>query len=162
MCRSHSYYIIPSTFFPTLENAKTGVVERYLSRLKTIPCRYFEQSIKDSAAPEYKFKCQFGNSCHYSHKNPTTEEPYTFSQEELDRMKRKTRRPGRARMLEDMAIMEMLFADLSTGYNGNEEPGSEIQDDDMFAEILYEPEFPEISFDEFGVFDVFDVFDDLW
>jgi hypothetical protein len=40
---------------------KTGIVDGYLGRLKTIPCRYFEQSIKDSS-PEYKFKCQFGNS----------------------------------------------------------------------------------------------------
>ncbi len=62
-------------------------------------------------------------------------------------------------MLEEMAIMEMLFADLSTGYDSNEEEwGSVVNDEDILADIMYEPEYFGISFDDFDDFDVFDEF----
>ncbi|KUJ15113.1 uncharacterized protein LY89DRAFT_736168 [Mollisia scopiformis] len=107
MCRSHSDFIIPSSIWPT-STQKKEISDGYLRRLKTIPCRYFEQSAMDTA-PDYKFKCQFRNHCHYSHIHPVTKEPYTFPPGELQ----PRRRHRRGRLLDEMAIMEMLFSDLA-------------------------------------------------
>jgi hypothetical protein len=155
MCRSQSDFIIPSSIWPiaaTNENPmKKEIVERYLGRLRTIPCKHFEKSINDSAPPDYKFKCQFGNHCHYSHAHPITKEPYIFSEEELQR-RRKPRM--RAQMLDEMAIIEMLFNnltadDLSTDDDGDGDEFDEV--DDFEDHIVFEAEL-------FGLSDDFDDF----
>lgn len=156
MCRSQSDFIIPSSIWPTAatnENPmKKEIVERYLGRLRTIPCKHFEKSINDSAPPDYKFKCQFGNHCHYSHAHPITKEPYIFSEEELQR-RRKPRM--RAQMLDEMAIIEMLFNNLTADYLSTDDDGDgdEFDEVDDFEDrIVFEAEFFGLSddFDDFG------------
>jgi E3 ubiquitin-protein ligase makorin len=140
---------------------KKEIVDGYLARLNTIPCRYFEQSIKDSdsSTGEYKFKCQFGNGCHYAHTHPTSKEPYVFSEEELlqSRRRRPRRRIDRAaQFLDEMAIMEMLFSDLAVGYQSNDEWVDEEDEDDDFGDhhLVFETEFMGLESgdfeDEFG------------
>jgi E3 ubiquitin-protein ligase makorin len=120
---------------------KKEIVDRYPGCLKTIPCKHFEQSIKDSTPPDYKFKCQFGNHCHYSHTHLITKDPYIFSEEELQRRRKPQRR---AQLLEEVAIMEMLFNDLTVGYL--------IEDENEDEDHLdFEAEF-------FGLYDDFDDF----
>ncbi|CZR57860.1 uncharacterized protein PAC_07749 [Phialocephala subalpina] len=149
MCRSQSHFTIPSSVWPVTagsENTmKKEIVDGYLGRMKNIPCRYFEQSAKDSA-PDYKFKCQFGNNCHYSHTHPDTKEPYVFSQQEL-KPERTSRRADRARLLADMAMMEMLFSD-DFSYGG-EDWLDEVQDDDDFGDqLVFEAEFTGLSYND--------------
>ncbi len=110
---------------------KKEIVDGYLGRLKTIPCRYFKES-GDDTAPDYKFKCPFGNSCHYSHTHPITKEPYTFSKEEL-KPQRRIRRRGGGQFLGDMAMMEILFGDLAVGYHSGDDwaDTAEEEDDDF-------------------------------
>jgi E3 ubiquitin-protein ligase makorin len=75
--------------------AKEEIVDNYLARLKKIPCRYFEESIKSqreradqvkwpSLTPSLQPNCRFGNDCHYAHIHPITLEPYVFSATELN------------------------------------------------------------------------------
>jgi E3 ubiquitin-protein ligase makorin len=105
--------------------------------------------------PDFKPKCQFGNSCHYSHTHPVTSEPYIFSQEELHHCRRSKNQQYRARILEQMRMMEMLFSDLGVGYESDEEWGSEMVPDDneLIVDALYESGFLGISdgdFDAYG------------
>jgi len=113
---------------------KKEIVNGYLARLKEIPCRYFEQSVKDSdSTAGLKFKCQFGNSCHYAHTHPITKEPYIFSKEELLRSRPRLarRRIDRtAQFLDEMAIMEMLFSDMAVAYNSGDEWVDEDEDEE--------------------------------
>src|SRR5205814_9971863 len=58
LCRTASKFIVPSSLFPRPSkeaepfNAdgknplKDAIMSKYLSRLRNIPCRYFEESIK--------------------------------------------------------------------------------------------------------------------
>jgi E3 ubiquitin-protein ligase makorin len=137
MCRAHSDYIIPSSQFPVSpsqgeENtAKKAIVDRYLSRLQNIPCRYFEQSVEDTM-PDFRPKCKFGNSCHYAHRHPLSKEPYIFSEEEINRSRRR-RRPRQPRYdpAVELAVMESLIAGLSF-YDSDDlldDMGCEFDDD---------------------------------
>jgi E3 ubiquitin-protein ligase makorin len=130
---------------------KKDIVDRYLGRLKTISCKHFEQSIKDSTPPNYKFKCQFGNHCHYLHTHPITKDPYIFSEEELER-RRKPRR--RAQLLDEIAVMEMLFGGLTAGYISVDEDAEEEELDNFEGHPVFEADF-------FGLCDDFDDFDDF-
>jgi E3 ubiquitin-protein ligase makorin len=125
------------------------IVDRYLTRLKTIPCKHFQRSIQESSPPEFKPKCPFGNHCHYSHSHPVTKDPYIFSEGELQR-RRKPRR--RSQMLDEMAIMEILFSDLAVGYMSTEEDEDEVDLDDFEDHFGFEAEFFGLSsdFDDFG------------
>lgn len=125
-------------------------MEGYLERMKNIPCRYFEQSAKDSA-PDYKFKCQFGNNCHYLHIHPDTKEPYIFSQEEMKPKGGQGRRAGRAQLLADIA-MEMLFSDEFT-HGGDDWLDEDGDEDDFGDELVFEADFMGLSnndFEDFG------------
>jgi len=168
ICRSQSDFIIPSSIWPIVSapasaslpdnTMKKGIVDGYLGRLKTIPCRYFEQSIKDSS-PDYKFKCQFGNNCHYLHTHPTTKEPYTFSEEEL-RPRRRLPKRARAQFLQEMAILEMLFSDSAAeqgsdvGWLDEDNDDEDDDEDDFGDELLFEREFlmlSDLDFDGLGM-----------
>ena len=143
MCRSHSDFIIPSSHFPLQSKAdstpggentvKNQIVDGYLSRLKTIPCRYFQQSVEDSKR-NFRPKCRFGNSCHYAHTHPVTKEPYIFSDEEKRRTCRKPRQ-DRAWYFEEMMLMERMFNDLGFGYDIEDESDCEDEED---HDILWE------------------------
>ena len=78
--------------------AKEEIINAYLDRLKNIPCKYFEEGVKrwrDAQrrslldTPEFRPVCYFGNTCHYAHKHPVSNEPYVFSPEELEAIERK-------------------------------------------------------------------------
>jgi E3 ubiquitin-protein ligase makorin len=117
---------------------KQEIVSGYLARLKTIPCRYFEQSIQDSVD---KFKCQFGNSCHYAHIHPVTKQPYVFSKEELLRSRPKQPRRGRvsrSQFMDEMAIMEMLFSDLAVREEWVDEDDLDGEDDFGDQRLIFE------------------------
>ncbi|EEH40004.2 hypothetical protein PAAG_02193 [Paracoccidioides lutzii Pb01] len=84
--------------------AKAKIIDKYLARLKGIPCRYFELSIQRwralpaienldpnaSGNRQAKFsgECLFGNECHFAHIHPITKTPYVFSKKEISLMKR--------------------------------------------------------------------------
>jgi E3 ubiquitin-protein ligase makorin len=108
---------------------KKEIVDRYLSRLKNIPCRYFEKSIEDSrdSMPTFRPKCKFGNSCHYAHKHPITKEPYTFSEEEMNRGRRRPRQ-RRHQISEEIAMMEAIFNSMGGGYGSDDDWGCEDED----------------------------------
>lgn len=92
--------------------AKQEIINGYLARLKTIPCQYFEASVK-CRQESYAFKpvCRFGNDCHYAHIHPVNRQPYIFSSAELDEMKSKRRVKRRAQRLlaEQFMVEEMLL-----------------------------------------------------
>jgi E3 ubiquitin-protein ligase makorin len=93
--------------------AKQDIINNYLARLKTIPCRYFENSVKDQNEPSaFKPVCRFGNDCHYAHSHPITRQPYVFSSAELDAVKDKrllNRRRARNRLAEQILTAEMML-----------------------------------------------------
>jgi E3 ubiquitin-protein ligase makorin len=127
---------------------KKEIVDGYLARLKTIPCRYFSQSAKDSS-PEYKFKCQFGNGCHYAHTHPITKQPYIFSKEELlrsrPRQPRRRDRISRLQFMDEMAIMEMLFGDLAVG-------GEWVDEDDFGDQhLIFERDLSGVGVSDFDL-----------
>lgn len=68
----------------------------YLTKLKSVKCKYFEDSIKKSA-PRFKPECKFGNACHYRHEHPDTKEPYVFTKEQLNGYHRKAKARARLR-----------------------------------------------------------------
>ncbi|EQL34362.1 hypothetical protein BDFG_03720 [Blastomyces dermatitidis ATCC 26199] len=84
--------------------AKAKIIDRYLARLKVIPCRYFAESIQrwrdlpiienpDTEVggllhPEFSGECLFGNECHFAHIHPITKVPYIFTKKEISSMKR--------------------------------------------------------------------------
>ncbi|KAF4624335.1 hypothetical protein G7Y89_g13833 [Cudoniella acicularis] len=159
MCRSHSDYIIPSSIFPipdktsgqdTENTRKKEIVDGYLSKLKTIRCRYFEESIEKSA-PEFKPKCQFGNTCHYLHIHPITKEQYTFSQEELNQFRR--RRPkqrstrSRTSTIEQMLIMDMLFNEMALEYESADDWDDDRVPGSFYTDVIYEPHHLEFGSD---------------
>ncbi|OJD18966.1 hypothetical protein AJ78_01078 [Emergomyces pasteurianus Ep9510] len=94
----------PSTLTGAGNPAKAEIIDRYLARLKAIPCRYFEESIQrwrelpiienpDSVAggllhPAFSGECLFGNECHFAHNHPITKAPYIFTRNEISLMKR--------------------------------------------------------------------------
>jgi E3 ubiquitin-protein ligase makorin len=132
ICRSHSHFIVPSSFFPDCgttngvrdkENAaKKEIVERYLARLKTLPCRYFEESIKNSA-PGFMPKCKFGNRCHYLHSHPVTKQPYVFSAKELERPRKFN--GNRRGVLDQIAMIGIILDELSLDFEYDSEDGSD-------------------------------------
>ncbi|KAK2737016.1 hypothetical protein FQN55_001348 [Onygenales sp. PD_40] len=133
LCRVASDFVIPSSVFPTppepeetedhatasedstvmpseptasvkVNPAKVKIIEAYLAKLKTTPCRYFEESVQrwrdlePIANPDrtvggvihakFSGACVFGNQCHFAHVNPITQAPYVFTPRELSMMKR--------------------------------------------------------------------------
>ena len=59
ICRTPSFYIVPSATWPVDEAAKAQVVETYRLRLSAIPCRHFDQG---------RGSCPFSTSCWYAHR----------------------------------------------------------------------------------------------
>ncbi|KAI5837869.1 hypothetical protein DFP73DRAFT_531574 [Morchella snyderi] len=103
LCRVRSKFIVPSSVLPTA-NSKEIIVQRYLEKLTTIPCRYFHDSLKTRPRPF----CPFGNDCHYSH------DAYTFSERELTshRRSRSCRGGGSAGAIgraQTQALIEMIL-----------------------------------------------------
>jgi E3 ubiquitin-protein ligase makorin len=142
LCRSHSDFIIPSSEFPVIastdgklgeENtAKKAIVDRYLSRLKSIPCRYFERSVECSM-PNFRPKCKFGNGCHYAHTHPITKEPYIFSDVQINRSRRRRSLPRpHTPDAEEIAMMESLFNALGNGYDSDVDDWGCDDDEDLF------------------------------
>ncbi|OJD22940.1 hypothetical protein ACJ73_05707 [Blastomyces percursus] len=94
----------PSSLTGADNPAKAKIIDKYLARLKVIPCRYFEESIQrwrdlpiienpDTEVggvlhPEFSGECLFGNECHFAHIHPITKVPYIFTKKEISSMKR--------------------------------------------------------------------------
>ncbi|KKZ62826.1 hypothetical protein EMCG_02821 [[Emmonsia] crescens] len=94
----------PSNLTRTGNLVKAKIIDRYLARLKVIPCRYFEESIQrwrelpiienpDPVVggllhPAFSGECLFGNECHFAHIHPVTKAPYIFTRKEITSMKR--------------------------------------------------------------------------
>lgn len=109
---------------------KQEIINHYLARLKTIPCRYFEDSVKQQhKSAAFKPICKFGNDCHYAHTHPIARQPYIFSSAELDAIKGKqilNRRRARHRLAEQVLTAEMMLwglAALELGMTSDEEEG---------------------------------------
>lgn len=134
MCRSKSDFIIPSSIWPTSTQKKT-ITEGYLGRLKTIPCRYFEESARETA-PEYKFKCPFTNHCHYLHIHPVTNEPYTFTQSEISNRRERGRR--RLRIAEQLAMVQLILEGTPGGEDIEVMEVLGFADDDFFYDYAWE------------------------
>ena len=163
MCRVQSDYVVPSSVFPVSlpsdakgspntagmsagaggkqkprNPAKDEIVNTYLSRLKKIPCRYFENSVQRQrdGVRNARLTCGFGNNCHYAHINPTTQEPYVFSAAELNAMKagraQKQRRAREMMVEREMAMIVNEFGPMSL-----EDP-SETDDDEFDPEVMDE------------------------
>lgn len=96
--------------------AKQEIINDYLARLKTIPCRYFEESVKQQRqSSTFRLVCRFGNDCHYAHNHPITRQPYIFSSAELDAIKDNqslNRRRARHRLAERILTTEMMLWEL--------------------------------------------------
>ncbi|KAF3939841.1 Makorin-1 [Dactylella cylindrospora] len=128
-CRTPSKYIIPSSVFPKpLRNAgsdpsddrtpaKEAIVTNYLSQMKRIPCKYFQQSIKsESSQNPRKLSCPFANSCHYSHINPITGDEHVFTDAELKSIRRRASRARRIRnQPRDNALRTLVWDGLPMG-----------------------------------------------
>ena len=84
--------------------AKTLIIQNYLAKLKTIPCKYFCDSknarlihVQDNwqsltwgncytKTRKVPF-CRYGNQCHYSHPCPEkVDEEYKYTEQELNRL----------------------------------------------------------------------------
>ena len=150
ICRTHSDFIVPSSVFPTSppnvevpfespivtgkaseserRGTKQEIINDYLARLKTIPCRYFEDSVRQQhESSAFKPVCRFGNDCHYAHTHPITRQPYIFSSAELDAIKDKSilsQRRARHRLTEQILTAEMMLwrlAALELGMTSDED-----------------------------------------
>ncbi|KAK2759021.1 hypothetical protein FQN54_003120 [Arachnomyces sp. PD_36] len=175
MCRVQSDYVVPSTFFPTPPSSdsssksslsttskssssekqpikneiKEDIVNSYLSRLKTIPCRYFEHSVqrKRIGFRNAKLNCGFGNNCHYAHIDPDTQEPYIFSTAELNTMKaRRAHKRSRARDMMVQREMAMIVSGLGAQ---SFEDSSELGQDDLYPGLGVGDELAFEAFSEF-------------
>jgi E3 ubiquitin-protein ligase makorin len=133
MCRSKSDFIIPSSIWPSATQKKE-ITAGYLEKLKIVPCRYFEESAKETA-PDYKFQCPFTNHCHYSHIHPLTKEPYTFTHNEIKNRRERGRRRGQSL---ELVLMEQMFEDMA---GGSEIEAMEVfgfVDDDFVLDYAWE------------------------
>ncbi|GJQ13525.1 hypothetical protein GpartN1_g5316.t1 [Galdieria partita] len=61
LCRTPSFFVIPSLVVPGNIERKNEIIERYKSKLTTIPCKYFNYG---------KGTCPFSTSCFYAHCYP--------------------------------------------------------------------------------------------
>ncbi|KAI1929924.1 hypothetical protein LOZ49_000127 [Ophidiomyces ophidiicola] len=173
LCRKQSHFIIPSSTFPTPPStkaslneeidinsksisagkksktnnpAKDKIVQRYLAKMKKIPCRYFElevlrwsKELSRSSLPvcrvKFQPRCYFANMCHYAHISPITYMPYTFSKREIKRMN--LQRLARARkndqVLFPLGPFDVLFSNFAHGGFPTLSPDAV----DPFREILF-------------------------
>lgn len=76
--------------------------------------------------------------------------PYIFSQEEL-KPKGGPGRAGRAQLLADMAMMEMLFSDEFT-HGGDDWLDEDRDEDDFGDQLVFEAEFMGLSYNDFEDF----------
>ena len=58
VCRETSYFITPSTSWPSTDEEKNSIMDAYKGRMDRIPCRNFDGG---------KGHCPFGSSCFYAH-----------------------------------------------------------------------------------------------
>ncbi|GER32378.1 zinc finger (CCCH-type/C3HC4-type RING finger)family protein [Striga asiatica] len=58
ICRKLSYFVIPSVIWYFSEEEKSGIVESYKAKLKSIDCKHFDFG---------SGSCPFGTSCFYKH-----------------------------------------------------------------------------------------------
>ena len=61
LCRTVTYFIVPSSRFITDPDEKQKVIEAYKRKVQNIPCRHFDNGYGT---------CPFGSSCFYSHQLP--------------------------------------------------------------------------------------------
>ncbi|KAK4523218.1 hypothetical protein GAYE_PCTG44G1111 [Galdieria yellowstonensis] len=61
VCRTPSFFVIPSLVVPASVERKKEIIEKYKSKLTTIPCKYFNYG---------KGTCPFSTSCFYAHCYP--------------------------------------------------------------------------------------------
>lgn len=59
VCRAISYYVTPSTVWPTTREQREGIIASYKNRLSDIDCRHFNYG---------EGSCRFGTSCFYRHR----------------------------------------------------------------------------------------------
>jgi hypothetical protein len=121
---------------------KQAIINDYLDRLKRIPCRYFEESVKQQLdSSTFRPSCRFGNDCHYAHMHPITGQPHVFSSAELDTIKNKqnlNRRRARQRSAERFLAAQMIIlglADLNLRMSSFDE---EEEDDDWSSIITFD------------------------
>ena len=58
VCRQASWFVTPSSVWPSNQAERLRIIETYKTRLKTIDCRHFEFG---------EGRCPFGTSCFYKH-----------------------------------------------------------------------------------------------
>ncbi len=58
MCRQASWFVTPSSVWPSNQAERLRIIEAYKTRLKTIDCRHFDFG---------EGRCPFGTSCFYKH-----------------------------------------------------------------------------------------------
>jgi E3 ubiquitin-protein ligase makorin len=58
VCRTVSFFVVPSTVFPADEAEKALLLEQYRTRLAATPCRHFDRGAGT---------CPFGSSCFFGH-----------------------------------------------------------------------------------------------
>ncbi|KAI9291022.1 hypothetical protein K502DRAFT_159308 [Neoconidiobolus thromboides FSU 785] len=61
ICRDITYFITPSLIWVADKEEKEKIIDAYKSKLKQIPCRYFDSG---------RGECPFGSSCFYIHQYP--------------------------------------------------------------------------------------------
>eukprot|EP00891_Asterochloris_glomerata_P002939 jgi/Astpho2/2939/e_gw1.00050.135.1_t len=68
VCRQASWFVTPSSVWPSNQAERLRIIEAYKTRLKTIDCRHFDSG---------EGRCPFGTSCFYKHayRDGSLEEP---------------------------------------------------------------------------------------
>jgi E3 ubiquitin-protein ligase makorin len=169
VCRTYSDFVVPSIVFlpslPTIETppesradtgkvsgsegsgAKQEMINDYLNCLKRIPCRYFEESVKQGDSSTFNPICRFGNDCHYAHLHPLTGQPHIFSSTELDTIKKKrtldrrrARQSAERAMAAQYMMLRMAALDLGTS-DDDEVPDDDDEDDGWSSDQLLDPHY---------------------
>jgi E3 ubiquitin-protein ligase makorin len=170
VCRTYSDFVVPSIVFlpslPTIETppesradtgkvsgsegsgAKQEMINDYLNCLKRIPCRYFEESVKQGDSSTFNPMCRFGNDCHYAHLHPLTGQPHIFSSTELDTIKKKrtldrrrARQSAERAMAAQYMMLRMAALDLGTSDDDEEVPDDDDEDDGWSSDQLLDPHY---------------------
>lgn len=98
-CRKHSDYVVPSPVFPSCDEQKHHIVQRYKDKLAVIPCRRFQVSQRLGS-------CPFGSDCFYAHIDELGRDVKAMdaSMEELARQRERIQDERRRRRQHDAHI----------------------------------------------------------